>query len=240
MRRSLAPLAALGALASCTTTGPPTVDILAASSYTDVAEPLESLIETELDVHVQFSFGSSGSFLEQLRQGAPASVVITADGATMDRLENAGLVEPGVPIASNRLTIVTADTAAGRRIRSLADLASPDAVVVLCASSAPCGVASDEVLRNSGLNISPASREPNVRATLTKVVLGEADAALVYRTDALAVPELRSIPIDDSINVAVTGRAAPVVGDETAIDIVELIAGPSGQEILRLAGFDAP
>ncbi len=238
MRRSLGTLAAVASLAACGGADRPTVDVLAASSYTDVAESLEALIERELGVDVRFSFGSSGSFLEQLRQGAPASVVITADAATMERIESAGLVDPSSAIATNRLVIVTADTAAGRMIEALTDLASTDGIVVLCASSAPCGAASDELLRRAGLDVSPASREPNVRATLTKVLLGEADAALVYRTDALAHGGLRSIPADGE--VVVTGRAAAAEGDARGAAIVALLAGPDAAEILRDAGFEAP
>lgn len=240
MRRSLGTLAAVASLTpsltSCSTNEP--VDVLAASSFTDVAGDLEQLLERELGVDVRFSFGSSGSFREQLHQGAPAAVVVTADAATMAGIEDAGLVAASVPISSNRLVIVTADTAAGRRIASLADLASTDAVVVLCASSAPCGAASDVVLRRAGVEVAPASREPNVRATLTKVLLGEADAALVYRTDALAHPELRAVELDDDVNVAVTGRAAAVT--ERGAEVVELLAGPDAAAILAGAGFDAP
>lgn len=238
MRRSLGTLAAVASLASCGAGDGSSVDVLAASSFSDVADQLEVLIEQRLGFDVRFSFGSSGSFFEQLNQGAPAGVVITADGATMQRIEGAGLVDPSVAIADNRLVIVVADTEAGREITAPEDLARPGSVIVLCASSAPCGAASDELL--AGIDVSPASREPNVRATLTKVLLGEADAALVYRTDALAHPEVRSIPIADDDNVAVTARAAAVPGDERAAEIVSLLVGPEARDILRAAGFGAP
>lgn len=238
MRRALGTLAAAASLAACGGTHRPVVDVLAASSFTDVSAPLEALVERELGVEVRFSFGSSGAFLEQLRQGAPASVVVTADTPTMRQLEIAGLVDPSVAIATNRLVVVTADTAAGRSIEALSDLATTDGIVVLCAASAPCGAASDELLAGEALNVSPASREPNVRATLTKVLLGEADAALVYATDALAHPELRSIPVGG--DVVVTAHAAAVADDERGAAVVAVLAGADAGEILRRAGFGAP
>jgi molybdate transport system substrate-binding protein len=217
-----------------------TVDVLAASSFTDVAEPLEALLEEELGLDVEFSFGSSGSFLEQIRQGAPASVVITADSATMQRINDAGLVDAIVPIATNELIVVAADTAGGRGIESVADLESSDVLVVLCASSAPCGAATDALLGGLGLDVDAASREPNVRATLTKVRLGEADAAIVYRTDALASPELRAVPITQVDNVQVISQAAAVADRENALRVLEVLTEPAAMAVLAEAGFGSP
>ena len=216
-----------------------TVDVLAASSFTDVAGELEPLLERELGVDVRFSFGSSGSFYDQMEQGSPAAVVITANEATMRRMEEAALVAPSVAIASNELIVVTSDTPAGRSIRSLDDLTDPSVVVVVCASSAPCGAATDELLERRGIDLDPASREPNVRATLTKVVLGEADAAIVYRTDARSSPEVRSVEIDGD-NVSVTSRAASRPEDPTGARVVEVLAGADARELLRDAGFGSP
>lgn len=228
-----------GGLAGCGGAGDSTVDVLAASSFTDVAEELEILLESALGVDVRFSFGSSGAFLEQLNQGAPASVVITADEETMRRMEVAGLVEVSTAITRNELVIITADTEAGRSIGSLADLAaSTDAVTVVCTSSAPCGAATDQLLDETGLELSPASREPNVRATLTKVVLGEADAAIVYRTDARARPDLRSVEITDTVDVV--GRAAAVTGDDDGARVIGILTSPAALDVLNAAGFGTP
>ncbi len=229
---------AMGAIVGCGGSGEPTVDVLAASSYTDVGEALEVLLEEELGVDVRFSFGSSGTFLEQLRQGAPAAAVITANDETMRRLESADVVDASVAISRNELVIVTADTTTGQSINSLVDLAASDAIIVVCASSAPCGTATDLLLEQSGLTLSPASREPNVRATLTKVILGEADAAIVYRTDAVARPELRSVEIADT--VAVVGRVAAVAGDADGADVAAVLASAAAQTVLANAGFLAP
>ena len=251
-------------LGACATVDDSTFDVLAASSFTDVAEPLEALLEAEFGIDVRFSFGSSGSFREQINQGAPADVVITADTATMTRLEAAGLVEPSVALVRNELIIVTADSAAGRSVEALADLvdahsegdgdgdgdgdSSRDVIVVVCTSSAPCGAATDEMLAATGIELSPASREPNVRATLTKVLLGEADAAIVYRSDAVAHPELRAVEIGTD-NVSVIGRAAVVLDDDsdngadnalTAGEVLEVLTGERAAGLFAEAGFAAP
>jgi molybdate transport system substrate-binding protein len=226
-------------IAGCGGSTESTVDVLAASSYTDVAEELETLLEDALGVNIRFSFGSSGTFFEQLNQGAPAAAVITANDETMRRLEAADLVGPSIAISRNELIIVTADTTIGQSIDSLADLAaSGDAVTVVCASSAPCGAATDQMLEQTGLALAPASREPNVRATLTKVILGEADAAIVYRTDAQARPELRSVEIADAVDVA--NRAAAVTGNTNGANIIDVLGGPAAAEVLAGAGFLAP
>ncbi len=217
-----------------------TVDVLAASSYTDVAELLEALLEEELGLDIEFSFGSSGSFLEQIRQGAPASVVITADNATMQRISDADLVDSIVSIATNELIVVVADTSAGRGIESVRDLESSGVLVVLCASSAPCGAATDALLGGLDLDVDAASREPNVRATLTKVRLGEADAAIVYRTDALASPELRAVPIAQADNVQVISQAAAVGGRDNALRVLQVLTEPAAVAILAEAGFGSP
>ena len=237
-RRAIWGMALLGITGCGGSTGP-TIDVLAASSYTDVADELEMLLEDELGVNIRFSFGSSGTFLEQLNQGAPAAAVITANDETMRRLESADLVDASIAISRNELVIVTAETAIGQSINSLADLAAErDAVTVVCASSAPCGAATDQLLEQAGLTLSPASREPNVRATLTKVILGEADAAIVYRTDAQARPDLRSVEIVDTVDVI--GKAAAVTGNTNGAKIIDVLRSAAAADVLADAGFLAP
>lgn len=226
-------------IAGCGGSSASVVDVLAASSYTDVAAELETLLEDDLGINVRFSFGSSGAFLEQLNQGAPAAAVVTADDKTMQRLESAELVDASIAINRNDLIIVTSDSDVGRAINSLEGLAaSDDAVTVVCADSAPCGAATDQLLKQAGLTLSPASREPNVRATLTKVILGEADAAIVYGTDARAHPDLRSVEITDTVDVI--GRAAAVKGRAYGSDIIDSLGSPAAKRILADAGFSAP
>ena len=237
-RRAILGFALVG-IVGCGGSSASVVDVLAASSYTDVADELETLLEDELGIDIRFSFGSSGTFLEQLNQGAPAAVVITANGETMRRLESAELVDASIAMNRNELIIVTADTTIGQSINSLADLAaSGDAVTVVCASTAPCGAATDQLLKQAGLTLSPASREPNVRATLTKVILGEADAAIVYRTDAQVRPDLRFVEITDTVDVV--GRAASVTGKANGANIIEVLGSAAAAEILADAGFSAP
>ncbi len=212
------------------------LDVLAASSFTDVAVPLEALVEGELDVDIRFSFGSSGTFSEQLRQGAPASVVITANTSTMTLIDEAGLIEPPVDLAANQLVIVTADSEQGRAVESFDDLVDGDVQLVVCAESAPCGQATSRLEQLRDVELAPVSREPNVRSTLTKVLLGEADAAIVYRTDGLAHPTLRVVEIEPE-TVEVVGQVAAVEGHAMGADIVDVLTGDEARAILADAGF---
>jgi molybdate transport system substrate-binding protein len=96
------------------------------------------------------------------------------------------------------------------------------------------------LLGGLGLDVDAASREPNVRATLTKVRLGEADAAIVYRTDALASPELRAVPITQVDNVQVISQAAAVADRENALRVLEVLTEPAAMAVLAEAGFGSP
>jgi molybdate transport system substrate-binding protein len=127
-------------------------------------------------------------------------------------------------------------------VASLDDLV--DATWVRCADEAPCGRAAVDLLRSVGLEVEPDSFEEDARATLDKVVAGEADAALVYRTDALAVgddvwtvpvPEADAVP--SSYYVATLRQASD--GD-LAEAFVELVLGDAGGQVLRDAGFTTP
>ncbi len=85
----------------------------------------------------------------------------------------------------NRLEIATPKDNPGK-VTGLADFTKKDLAIVLCAAAAPCGAAADKVFTAAGITPSVDSREADVKAVLTKVELGEADAALVYKTDVLA------------------------------------------------------
>ena len=128
-------------------------------------------------------------------------------------------------------------------MESLDDLANPDLTVVLCAVEVPCGAASATLLSNAGVTASVDSYEQNVTAVLTKVAAGEADAGLVYVTDAATTDDVDAIEVDgadDVVNrypiVALTAAADPEVADA----FVAFVLGDKGQEVLAALGFGAP
>lgn len=228
-------------LAACGDDDDVTLRVLAAASLVDVFTALAEDFEAEHDVEVEVVTGSSTDLAEQAADGAPGDVLATADEESMTIARDADAANPPTAFAGNVLVLVTppADPAG---VASLTDLA--DATWVRCADEAPCGRAAVDLLSAVGLEVEPDSFEEDARATLDKVVAGEADAALVYRTDALTVdddvrtvtvPEAESVP--SSYYVATLRQATD---GELAEAFVELVLGDTGGQVLRDAGFTTP
>lgn len=193
---------------------------------------------------VTFNFAGSSDLVAQLTQGAPADVFASADTKNMTKAVDAGLVT-GDPVnfASNTLTIVT-PPGNPKGIASFADLAKPGTQVVVCAPQVPCGSATEKVEQATGVALTPVSEESAVTDVLGKVTSGQADAGLVYVTDAKgAGDKVTAIPFPESSGAVNTYRIA-VLKESTnpaaAQKFVDLVTGPQGQEVLAAAGFAAP
>lgn len=226
-------------------TGERTLTVLAAASLTGGFTELAGRFEAEHDgVEVRTSFAGSSDLAQQIVNGAPADVFAAADLATMDTVVAAGTAagQPAV-FATNTPQIVVP---AGNpdRIRSLADLTRPGLVVVVCAPPVPCGAAAVAAQRAAGVTLRPASEEPDVRSVLGKVVAGEADAGVVFRTEVLAagdavtgvqIPEAAAV-VNEYPIVRVRDGAAPTLAKQ----FVELVLGATGQRVLADAGFGPP
>ncbi|GAB2933862.1 molybdate ABC transporter substrate-binding protein [Streptomyces mayteni] len=220
-----------------------TLTVLAAASLTDVFEEAKEVYEdANPGTTLEFSFAGSQELVAQVEQGAPADVLVTADTPTMDGVADETAVDP-VVIARNALTIVTPpDNPAG--VAALADLADPDLRLVLAAPEVPAGRYGRQILEAQGVEATPDSEEPNVRAVLGKVQLGEADAGLVYVTDATAAGDgVATVDIPEDQNVTAEYPAAPLADSEhpdAAADFVEWLASDEAQALLTDAGFQAP
>jgi molybdate transport system substrate-binding protein len=105
--------------------------------------------------------------------------------------------------AKNRLEIAV-EPGNPKHIETLQDLTKSGVVVVLCDSTVPCGKFADQILSNAKVSLTPKSRELNVKATLSKVELGEADAAIVYVTDVKGSGKVEGVQIPDAVNVLTT------------------------------------
>lgn len=230
----LLPLAACGN-EGADTTG---LTVLAAASLTDAYEELATPFEEEHDVEVTFSFGSSTDLAEQASDGAPGDVLATADATSMELAEEAGVTGDVETFATNVLTIVTpAGNPAG--VQGLGDLA--DASWVRCADEVPCGRVSLAVLTENDITAQPVSLEEDVRATLDKVMAKEADAGLVYSTDAVAAGDaVEAIAIPGAESNATsyfTTVLEQADNADLAADWVAWVLSDEGQAILAEAGF---
>lgn len=218
-----------------------TLTVLAAASLTDVFDELAGPFEEEHDADVAFSFDSSTNLAGQAADGAPGDVLATADEASMRLAEDAGVTGEVETFATNVLTIVVPKgNPAG--IESLDDLA--DATWVRCSDEVPCGKVALAVLEANGVTAEPVSLEEDVRATLDKVVSGEADAGLVYATDAVAAADaVDAVEIpgaEDELTSYLVTTLAQSEDADLAADWVAWVTSAEGQAILRDAGFGSP
>lgn len=220
------------------------ITVLAAASLADAFEAIGvAFEEAHPRVEVAFSFGPSSSLAEQAVAGAPADVLATASEATMQTAVDGGAAADAVPFARNTMTIaVPAGNPAA--VTGLHDLADPDVRLALCQEQVPCGVAARQVFANAGVAATPVSLEPDVRAVLSKVTLGEVDAGVVYVTDVTAAGEgVTAVPIPADVNATTTYPIAVLTGSahrDVAQAFVALVLSARGQDALADAGFVAP
>jgi molybdate transport system substrate-binding protein len=222
-----------------------TLTVLAAASLT---ETFGALAKTFEDAHpgvdVKISFDGSSALVQQITNGVEADVFASADEKNMTKVTDAGLAagDPAV-FATNRLMIaVPPDNPA--KITGFADLAKDGVVVVVCAPQVPCGAATAKVEQATGVTLKPASEEQNVKAVLTKVRAGEADAGLVYVTDVKAAGDkVTGIDFPESER-AINTYPIAVLKDAPQADLAKefmaLIRGTKGKAELEKAGFVVP
>lgn len=230
--------------------------VFAASSLTDAFKEAEAKFqENNPQAKVTFSFASSSALAAQINEGAPADVFASADILQMNVVTAKGNASDPVVFATNLPTVIVPK--GGSPVAAFADLAKPGVRLVLAGPEVPIGKYSREILANAS-NASrglPAdfsdkvlanlkSNEANVRAVLTKVQLGEADAGIVYKTDAaLAADDVKLVEIPTAYNVtarypvAVTKSAKNPAGAQAW---VAFIASPDGQAIMSKYGFGKP
>ncbi|GAA3766266.1 molybdate ABC transporter substrate-binding protein [Microbacterium kribbense] len=219
------------------------LSVSAAASLKDAFdEAVTQFTAAHPDVHITVSYDGSSTLATQIVGGAPVDVFASADQANMAKVTDAGLATGAVVFARNTLVIVVPRANPGD-VHTLADLADPTLKVVLCAPQVPCGTASQQLLANAGVAVTPASLEQNVTAVLTKVRTGEADAGLVYTTDARTTDAVTAI---DPPGAGKVVNSYPIVAlkdaphPAAAAAFVDFITGPQGQQILASFGFRRP
>ncbi|WP_372512696.1 molybdate ABC transporter substrate-binding protein [Mycobacterium yunnanensis] len=238
-----APTAGSTAPSSSTVAGDITVFAAASlkSTFTELGERFKT---DNPGTNVTFSFAGSSDLVTQLTGGAPADVFASADEKNMTKAKDAGLVA-GTPVdfASNTLTIVT-PPGNPKGIKTFADLAQPDTAVVVCAPQVPCGSATKTVEQATGVTLAPVSEESAVTDVLGKIISSQADAGLVYVTDAAAAGgKVTAVPFPESSGAVNTYPIALLKDSKntaTAQKFLDLVTGPDGQKVLKAAGFAAP
>ena len=250
MIRTLVAVAALSLLAACApasaTTAPQSTALVvyAAASLTDTYTALGKSFEaSHPGVTVKFSFEGSSTLLDQLEQGAPADVFASADRPTMDKASAAHLIS-GTPslFATNTLTlIVPAGNPA--RITGL-DASLNGTKLVVCADGVPCGTATTKLAALLGVTLKPVSQETKVTDVRAKVETGQADAGVVYTTDAKASgSKVETIPITNADlvkNDYLVGVVSGSAHSDLATQFVASVTSAEGQKILSDAGFGLP
>jgi molybdate transport system substrate-binding protein len=221
------------------------VTVFAAASLTDAFTELgDAFMEENGGAEVVFNFAASSDLVTQIGEGAPADVFASADLSNMTKLTDAGDhgSEPEVFTTNLAQIIVEVGNPAG--ITGVADLANPDLTVISCAPEVPCGRYAAQIFENAGVVVTPQSLEENVRAVVSKVTLGEADAGIVYVTDVIAAGDAASgvdIPADINVvaeyPIALTAEAPNADGGAA---FIEFVLSPDGQAILDSYGFVSP
>ncbi|MBK8758666.1 MAG: molybdate ABC transporter substrate-binding protein [Actinomycetales bacterium] len=216
-----------------------TVTVLAASSLTEPFAALATAYEqAHPDVTVRVSYGSSTTLAQQVTQGAPADIVALAGAEAVAALPAAATAtHPPIPFAENALVLAT-PAANPARVGVLADLARPDVAVVLCVATAPCGRAADTALAGAGVTAHVVSREVDAKATLTKLRLGEADAALLYHSDVVAARgAVTGIPLPSPYAVSVTYSLVQLTDAPEVAGVVRALTDDGARTAYRAAGF---
>ena len=245
MRARIAVLAGVLLVAGCAQPGaaekPTGVTVLAAASLTESFTRIGKDFEAaNQGVKVTFSFGGSSGLARQIVSGAPADVFAAASPATMTTVTEAGDAAGAPAVFTRNQLVIAVPKGNPEGLTSLAALAKPGVKVALCAEQVPCGAAA----KKAGVTVRPVTQEQDVKAALSKVKLGEVDAALVYRTDvraaaadvdgvefpesAKAINDYPIVALKDARNAA--GAAA----------FVAYVRSEPAQKVLADAGFQRP
>jgi len=221
------------------------ITVLAASSLTGTFTKLGQEFEAaHPGTKVTFSFGASSTLAQQIVQGAPADVFASASASTMKTVTDANDASGTPTVFVRNQLVIAVPPGNPKHITGLADLTKPGLKVVACAKGVPCGDAAVKALTAANVTLTPVSYAQDVKSALSTVELGEADAALVYRTDAIASGgKVTGIEFPESAG-AITdypiAALAHSTNSATAQAFVAFVLSPSSIAELTAAGFQQP
>ena len=218
------------------------VTVLAAASLQNAFEEIEKTVEKDNPgLDVTFDFQGSQDLVSSLAGGNSADVLATANNSTMKTAADQKLVGDQTEFATNVLTLIV-PKGNPKKITGL-DSSLEGANLVICAPEVPCGEATKKLAAAQGVTLNPVSEEQKVTDVRGKVESGEADAGIVYTTDAAAAKDKADkidIPDGGVVNhypIAQTAKPENPAGAQAFIDAV---TGKAGQEILAKHGFGKP
>lgn len=216
--------------------------VSAAASLTNAFVEIEAAFEeAHPTVDVILNLGGTTALREQVLEGAPVDVFVSADRSNMDRVVDAGEVfgKPEVFAHNNLQIAVPAGNPA--KVTGLEDFGREDLLIGLCAEEVPCGELARQALRMAGVTPVIDTNEPDVRALLTRVEAGELDAGITYVTDVLSSSgRVDGVVISEELNapaeywIAVLANAPNA---DAAVVFVSFLLSGEGQAILGQYGF---
>jgi molybdate transport system substrate-binding protein len=220
--------------------------ISAATSLTDAfSELAKQFHKINKNVKIRLNFGSSSTLVSQIQSGAPSDIMASADLTNLEKLVASGNVVVVPKVFARNSMAIAVKPGNPKSVRSIADLANLS-FIALCGKTVPCGVYAASVLARAGVMIdeSKVTRGIDVKATLSAVANGDADAALVYRTDVLAAKKtVVGIDIPSAQNVTAMYGIAPVRGSKNlaiAKAFINFVLSQQGLQILKKFGFGRP
>ncbi|GAX34662.1 molybdate ABC transporter substrate-binding protein [Nodularia sp. NIES-3585] len=230
-------------------TAQPNVNLLvsAAASMKDALEEIQPIYQqSQPNVNIRYNFGSSGALQQQIEQGAPADIFISAARRQVDALEQKGLLVPGTRsnLANNRLVLIVPNNTTG--INSFFNLADARIrrIAVGEPRSVPAGQYADQVFKKLGIFEQIKSKlvlANNVRQVLAAVESGNADAGLVYATDAKISNKVKVIvAADEKYHSAIVYPMAVIKSSKNipaAKEFVEFLASNQAKAVLKKYGF---
>jgi molybdate transport system substrate-binding protein len=229
-----------------------TLTVFAAASLTEAFTEIETAFEAaNPGVNVRCNFAGSPMLRTQIEAGAPADVFASANQNEMEALVAANLVEADQPqvFLTNELVVILPPTNPARVV-ALQDLARPGLKLILAADEVPVGNYARQSLASMGRRFGPqfdtqvlanvVSNEDNVKQVVAKVLLGEGDAGIVYRSDAIAASELGTIEIPPELNVIAEYPIAALSDSQLpqlAAEFTAYVLSPEARAILQKWGF---
>ena len=223
---------------------PVELNVFAAASlnkaFPEIADTV--LKESDPNIKVTFNFQGSSTLVDQMKEGAPADVFASADQKNMTKASDAKLVDAPKPFASNVLTLIVPKGNPGK-ITGL-DASLDGKKLVVCAQGVPCGNATKQLAEKLGVTLNPVSEEQKVTDVRAKVESGEADAGLVYATDAKAAGDkVKTIEVaraNEVVNSYPIALTVSTQNKEAAQKFIDAVLSDQGQAILKKYGFSGP